>query len=81
MTKLVLFGSPTCAPCFALKGKLDSEGIKYEYVDATANPELASEHLIMSTPTALFVNGEDIVKVIGKGNIEEKLEDYREELK
>lgn len=80
MTKLLLFGSPTCAPCFALKNKLDHEGINYEYINVYDNPELASMHDVWSTPTAIFTEEDSKEKVSGKANIEEVLEHYKERL-
>ncbi|MEJ7218391.1 thioredoxin family protein [Staphylococcus gallinarum] len=70
MTQYLLFGSPTCMPCKTIKGILPSLEFEFEYVDVFEHPELAGEHLIMSTPT--MIKFEDDVKVataIGQGDI------------
>ena len=38
ISKITIFGAPWCAPCKALKLKLDSKGVEYEYNDVE-NPD------------------------------------------
>ncbi|WP_239705087.1 thioredoxin family protein [Mammaliicoccus sp. E-M24] len=69
MTKNLLFGSPTCQPCKALKGMLGNLGYEFEYVDCAETPEMAAKYGVMSTPTLIKVdeNGETIKRVTGQG--------------
>ncbi|WP_323709498.1 thioredoxin family protein [Mammaliicoccus sciuri] len=69
MTKNLLFGSPTCQPCKALKGMLGNLGYEFEYVDCDETPEMAAKYGVMSTPTLIKVdeNGETIKRVSGQG--------------
>ncbi|MFQ3843363.1 thioredoxin family protein [Staphylococcus pseudoxylosus] len=70
MTQYLLFGSPTCMPCKTIKGILPSLGFKFDYVDVFENPELAGEHMIMSTPTMIkFEDNVKVATVIGQGDI------------
>ncbi|MDK1672787.1 thioredoxin family protein [Staphylococcus saprophyticus] len=70
MTKYVLFGSPTCMPCKTIKGILPTLGFEFDYVDVFEQPELAGEHMIMSTPTMIkFEEDEKVATVIGQGDI------------
>lgn len=70
MTKYVLFGSPTCMPCKTIKGILPNLGFEFDYVDVFEQPELAGEHMIMSTPTMIkFEEAEKVATVIGQGDI------------
>ena len=55
----VLLGSPTCAPCDAVKQVLrdladEREGFRWVYADAADHLELAERHRVMRVPT-LFV--------------------------
>lgn len=69
-TKYLLFGSPTCMPCKNLKGILPVMNFEFEYRDVFENPELAVEHMVMSTPTMVkFVNGEKVATKVGQGEI------------
>lgn len=69
MTKNLLFGSPTCQPCMALKGMLGNLGYEFEYVDCAEQPEMAGKYMVMSTPTLIKVdeNGETINRATGQG--------------
>ncbi|WP_204256663.1 thioredoxin family protein [Mammaliicoccus sciuri] len=69
MTKNLLFGSPTCQPCKALKGMLGNLGYKFEYVDCAETPDIAAKYMVMSTPTLIKVdeNGEAIKRAVGQG--------------
>lgn len=69
MTKNLLFGSPTCQPCKALKGMLGNLGYEFEYVNCSVTPEMAGEYEVMSTPTLIKVdeNGEEIKRAVGQG--------------
>ena len=70
MTKYVLFGSPTCMPCKTIKGILPTLGFEFDYDDVFEQPELAGEHMIMSTPTMIkFEEDEKVATVIGQGDI------------
>ncbi|EKI4464096.1 thioredoxin family protein [Staphylococcus delphini] len=60
-TKFILFGSPTCNPCKAVKNHLESINFKYEYVDVTERPDLAGEYGVMSTPTMVHLIDDIIV--------------------
>lgn len=69
MTKNLLFGSPTCQPCKALKGMLGNLGYEFDYVDCAETPEMAGEYEVMSTPTLIKVDGkgEEIKRAVGQG--------------
>ncbi|MDT0700322.1 thioredoxin family protein [Staphylococcus chromogenes] len=70
MTKFLLFGSPTCMPCKTVKNILPTLGFEFEYVDVSENPELASEHMVMSTPTMVkLVEKEPVKTVVGQGAV------------
>lgn len=70
MTKNLLFGSPTCQPCKALKGMLGNLGYEFEYVDCSETPDLAAKYMVMSTPTLIKVDekGEAIKRAVGQGS-------------
>lgn len=69
MTKNLLFGSPTCQPCKALKGMLDNQGYEFDYIDCAEQPDMAGRYMVMSTPTLIKVdeNGEEIKRATGQG--------------
>lgn len=70
MTKFLLFGSPTCMPCKTVKGILPTLGFEFDYIDVIENPDLASEHLIMSTPTMVkLIDGVAVKTVVGQGAV------------
>lgn len=69
MVKNLLFGSPTCQPCKALKGMLGNLGYEFDYVDCAEQPDMAGKYMVMSTPTLIKVdvNGEEIKRAVGQG--------------
>lgn len=69
MAKNLLFGSPTCQPCKALKGMFEANKFEHEYVDCMEQPDLAAKYMVMSTPTLIKVdeNSEEIKRATGQG--------------
>lgn len=63
MSKLLLFGQPSCMPCQTVKGVLPTLGLEFDYIDVTEEPELAGKYMVMSTPTMVKLTGEDVVEV------------------
>lgn len=58
----MLFGSPTCAPCSAVKDVLarlagERPGFTWTYVDAADHLEVVSTHRILRVPTLLVLDG------------------------
>lgn len=80
--KLLLFGNPTCAPCFKAKTVLTSENIPFTYVDTFEEPELSGQHMVMSTPTVLLLdeNGVAEDRVSGGDAVIEFARKYQKEL-
>lgn len=63
--KLVMFKSPTCAPCKTVEGFLDNAvqtDVPYFGVDATKEPVLAAQYEIMKSPTLLLFEEGEVVK-------------------
>lgn len=56
--KLLLFTTPSCGGCKVVKPVAESKGIPFEYVDATEQPERATEHNVSSVP-AFVLESED----------------------
>lgn len=59
MTEILYFYSDTCAPCKALKPRVEAFGLEVNvpisYVDAVADPEgLADEYRVRMVPTVIL---------------------------
>lgn len=63
MRKLVMFTSPTCAPCKIVKPTLDrlvdERGYAVETVDIFAKRDVAEDFGVMSTPTFILMDEEN----------------------
>ena len=73
--KVKLYGLPTCPMCRRAKKYLDDEGIKYEYLDVSANHALAKEMIVKSgqkTVPVVEIGGEIMIG-FDKAKIEELL--------
>lgn len=55
---LLMFSSPSCAPCRMMKPTIESLAVERNYnvsiIDIVDDPELAKKHSIMATPTFLL---------------------------
>ncbi|PLR72167.1 thiol reductase thioredoxin [Bacillus sp. UMB0728] len=54
--KLIKFEKTDCNPCVMVSNFLDDQGVNYKRVDVEVNPDLAIEHMVMSTPVILLVD-------------------------
>lgn len=77
-TGAVLLGSPTCAPCDAVKGILgelaaERVGFEWVYADAADHLELVGAHRVLRVPTLLVVagDGEVVARASGVPRAEE----------
>lgn len=62
MSKTVLkFERPGCAPCINLDKHLENHGIKYTKVNQVDAPEMFQEFNVMTSPTILVLNRENVV--------------------
>lgn len=72
MSKLLLFGQPTCMPCKAVKGTLPTMGLEFDYIDVTEEPEMAAKYMVMSTPTMVKIENEEVLDVaVGQAKVME----------
>ena len=65
MTKtLIIFTSPTCAPCAQLKRSIEQvrlpEGMTYLEVDVEQNPQQAMRYAVRSLPTIIVTDDDGI---------------------
>ncbi|MBR3349792.1 MAG: thioredoxin family protein [Solobacterium sp.] len=72
-----LFGSKTCAPCAAIKRKIDEwmtdhpEAVSY-YIDVEAFPEFSAQSGIYSVPSIrIFMDGIPVIEKSGYFSLEE----------
>jgi glutaredoxin-like YruB-family protein len=73
--KVKVYGLPTCPVCRRTKKYLEDEGIDYEYLDVSANRDLAKEMIAKSgqkTVPVVEIGGEIIIG-FDKAKIEELL--------
>ncbi len=73
--KVKLYGLPTCPICRRIKKYLEDEGIDYEYLDVSANHDIAKEMIVKSgqkTVPVVEIGGEIIIG-FDKTKIEELL--------
>ena len=73
--KVKLYGLPTCPICRRIKKYLEDEGIDYEYLDVSANHDIAKEMIVKSgqkTVPVVEIGGEIIIG-FDKAKIEELL--------
>jgi len=73
--KVKLYGLPTCPICRRTKKYLEDEGIDYEFLDVSANHDLAKEMIVKSgqkTVPVVEIGGEIIIG-FDKAKIEELL--------
>ena len=62
-TELVMFTSPTCAPCKMVKPTVDrlveERGYTVRYVDIFAQPDVAEDMGVMATPTWVLLDSSE----------------------
>ena len=84
---IVQFGSASCAPCAALKIKLDAFSAAHPevsalYVPVEAFPEVSAQNSVFTVPTILlFAEGRESIRVSGYFGLEAflaKVEQYIE---
>ncbi|MCR4903017.1 MAG: thioredoxin family protein [Butyrivibrio sp.] len=74
---ILQFGTSTCAPCAAIKEKIDiwsvdKKIVNSRYVSIEEYPEIAAEQGIFSAPTVLvFVEGKLTIREAGYFSLEE----------
>lgn len=66
---LVLFGRVDCPNCKVAKDILDKNDVKYQYIDAEKNPDLAKKYEIKQAPTLVSIHGEEFEKIQNVSNI------------
>jgi len=66
MNKLILASASWCAPCQAIKTRLQSENLtdRVEIRDADIDGAFFKDHGIKSVPRLLVMNGETVVETI-----------------
>ena len=65
--KVKLYGLPTCPICRRTKKYLEDEGIDYEYLDVSANHDIAKEMIVKSgqkTVPVVEIGGEIIIGLL-----------------
>jgi len=66
---IVLFGRENCPNCKVAKELLDKNKVKYQYIDAENNVELAKKYEIKQAPTLLNICGDSVEKIVNVSNI------------
>ncbi|MCC5949110.1 MAG: thioredoxin family protein [Nitriliruptoraceae bacterium] len=77
----VLLGSPTCAPCDAVKAILsdlaqEREAFRWVYADAADHLDLAREHRVLRVPTLFVVDAEG--RILGRTSGVPRPDDLRQ---
>lgn len=76
---ILQFGTESCAPCKAIKMKLDEWGAKHpdiliRYIPVEQFPETAAQRNVLSSPSLfLYVNGKCTLKEAGYFSLEDFL--------
>ena len=82
MTKtLIIFTSPTCAPCAQLKQSLEQvslpEGMTYREVDVEQNPQEAMRYAVRGLPTTVVADADGYPIAMHTGSMSvSALEDF-----
>lgn len=66
--KLVVVSQNGCTPCTMVKNFLNGEGVVFDEVNITTNPEAIEEYGVMSTPVTILIDEDDdeeIARVAG----------------
>lgn len=69
MLKLFFLGAPWCSQCPQAKANFERaitkfQGIRWDYIDIEANPDLARSLDIMSVPTVIALrDGEEVARM------------------
>ncbi len=77
---ILQFGTATCAPCTAIRRKLDQWGARHpdvqlRYIPIEAYPELAAQEGILSAPTVcVYIAGKLTLQKAGYFSLEELLQ-------
>lgn len=64
MKKLIKLEQPGCSPCISVSEFLDQEGVDYQKIDVTKEPEVAVKYGIMGVPWVFLLDDEG--NVVGK---------------
>ena len=67
--------STTCGPCYALKSRLNKEGIEVEIKYFEDNLELFKEHQIKTVPQLVILENSEVTKIQGQDDIVKYLKD------
>lgn len=80
-----VFTAKTCGPCKMLYKQLESLDIEVEYIDIDDNFFETVSYGVRSTPTMLFMNGEEVLSTIvgfrHSSQIKEEMEKLENEKK
>lgn len=77
---IIQFGTETCAPCKAIREKLNAWGtdhpeVTIRYIPIEEYPEAAAQRNILSAPTVcLYLNGKPALQQAGYFSLEEFLD-------
>ena len=65
--KILKLEQPNCNPCKMVSNFLNDNGVEYDVVDVSENPEVASQYGIMSVPVTILLNeeGKEVVRSNG----------------
>ena len=75
--KIYLFGTKTCPNCPTAKSLLTKAKIKYEYIDAEENPDLAKEFDIKQAPTLVVIKNGEISHINNVSNIKKYIAEIK----
>jgi glutaredoxin len=83
--RIVMYGADWCGPCHALKRTLDAAGIKYDYIDTTADESEAWRDLGVTVFPTMFLVENDVIqtgrKVVGSVSAATVRQSYPEAFK
>lgn len=65
--KLLKLYQPKCTPCQFVENFLQDQGVEYESIDVSKQPEVAGKYGVMSTPVTILLddNGEEVDRSAG----------------
>lgn len=74
--KIKFFHARWCGNCKMLEEFLkEVKGLEIEHIDVENNPDIAEEYGVMTLPTIITENGENIIGLVGLDILREKLEE------
>jgi thioredoxin 1 len=59
MSKIIKLEQPGCRPCQMVSMFLGDQGVEYETIDVTENPDVASHYGVMGVPVTILLDDED----------------------